>query len=113
MRLAVLTTVALLATSGAAFAHDTSAIDATKVQQRQRIEHGRYTGQLTRHEYRRLMAEQADIAAMERRAKADGFVSHREFRAIRSAQHAAAQHIYAEAHDWQVSPWRRWSYRFR
>jgi hypothetical protein len=117
MKLAVLSlllsTGALLATTGTAAARDTSVIDSVQAQQRYRIERGRYTGALTRHEYRQLKAEQAHIAAMERRAKADGYVSYREYRAIRNAQHAAAQHIYAEIHDGQVSHWRRWLYRHR
>lgn len=113
MKLAALTVAALLATGGSAFAHGSSVIDTTQAQQRHRIEHGRYTGQLTRHEYRRLMAEQRDIADMERAAKADGFVSRREFFAIRAAQHEAARHIYAQMHDGQVNPWRKWSARHR
>jgi hypothetical protein len=113
MKLAVLTTAALLATTCVAAAHDTSVIDSVRAQQRHRIERGRYTGALTRHEYRQLKAEQAHIAAMERRAKADGNVTYWEYRTIRNAQHAAARHIYAETHDGEVSHWRRWLYRHR
>ena len=113
MRLAALTTLALLATSGAAIAHDSFVIDRTQAQQQRRIEHGRLTGQLTRREYKHLLAEQRDIAAMERRAEADGYLSEREYRAIRAAQNAAARHIYGEMHDGQISLWRRWQYRYR
>jgi hypothetical protein len=106
-----LSTIALLATTGVAAAHDTSTIDTVRAQQRYRIEQGRQSGALTRHEYRQLRGEQARIAAMERQAKADGFVSRREYRAIRTAQYAAARHIYAESHDGDVSRWRRWRNR--
>lgn len=111
MKLAALSIVALLATTGMAQAHDTSMIDAVQAQQRHRIEHGRHTGQLTWREYRHLRAEQRHIARMEREAKADGQVSRHEYRAIRSAQHAAARHIYAQKHDDQVSFWRGMRYR--
>jgi len=111
MKLAALSIVALLATTGLASAHDTSTIDAVQAQQRHRIEHGRQAGQLTWREYRQLKAEQRHIARMERHAKADGFVSHREYRAIRHAQRAAGRHIYQETHDGQVAFWRGMRHR--
>jgi len=106
MKLAALSIAALLATTGMASAYETSSIDAVQAQQRHRIEQGRNTGQLTWREYRLLKAEQGRIARMERHAKADGFVSRREYRAIRDAQHEARRHIHQEAHDGQVSFWR-------
>ena len=106
MKLAVLTTLALLATTGIASAHDTWSIDNTQARQRHRIEQGRLSGELTRREYWRLRAEQRHIAAMERRAKADGVVTAREYHAIRNAQRMARRHIYQETHDEQVSRWR-------
>lgn len=113
MKLAALTVAALLASAGSALAHSSSVIDTTQAQQRHRIEHGRYTGALTRHEFRRLMAEQRAIADMERAAKADGVLSRREFRAIRAAQHEPARNIHAQMHDAQFNPWRKWSSRHR
>lgn len=106
MKVAALSIVALLATTGIASAHGTSGIDAVQAQQRYRIEHGRQTGQLTWREYHRLNAEQRQIARMERFAKADGFVSHREYHAIRAAQRAAGRHIFEQKHDGQAALWR-------
>jgi len=113
MKVVLLSTAALLATTGVALAHDTSVIDSVQARQRHQIAYGRHVGELTRREYRQLMAEQAHIAAMERRAKADGIVTGYEYRAIRRAQRAAARNIYAETHDGQVSFWRRWVHRHR
>lgn len=106
LKLAGVGIAALLATTGVASAHDSWSIDGVQAQQRQRIIHGRQTGQLTWREYRALMAEQRHIAHMERLAKSDGFVSRREYRAIREAQREAGRHIRAEKHDGQVSFWR-------
>ena len=113
MKLAVLATAALIASGGVAFAHDTFLIDETQARQRHRIEHGRHTGQLTWREYRRLLDEQADIAAMERRARADGHVNRREYHAIRMAQYAARRHIGQQLHDAQHSRSPRWRHRVR
>lgn len=89
----------------------TPRIDANQAQQRARIEEGRRSGQLTRGEYERLSAEQERIAAMERRAKADGVVTPGERYAIRGAQNDASRHIWQEKHDGE-SRWSRWSRRW-
>ena len=46
--------------------------------QRARIERGFHAGAITRWEFRRLMAEQQDIQAMERAFVSDGFLTPRE-----------------------------------
>lgn len=109
------TAVFSLAGSGLAAAHDerVERIDDIRASQARSIEQGRYTGELTRREYRELLSEQARIREMEQRAKADGHVSRREFRDIREAQAEANRHINTEAHDGQVSLWRRWLSRHR
>jgi len=88
-------------------------IDAIEAREAAAIEQGRYSGQLTRREYRDLKAEQQAIRSMEARAKADGYVSKREYREIREAQSNAARHIYQETHDGQKSWYRRWLYNHR
>ncbi len=92
-------------------ATETPYIDANQAEQRARIEQGRRNGQLTRSEYYQLMDEQDRIAAMERRAKADGFADPIERRRIREAQDAAGRHIYLETHDTEMRGhrwYRRW-----
>ena len=49
-------------------------INMRQEQQRTRIDRGFYRGAITRFEFRRLMAEQHDIQAMERAFVADGFL---------------------------------------
>jgi hypothetical protein len=88
-------------------------IDEVQAREAAAIEQGRYKGDLTRREYRELLAEQARIANLERKAKEDGYVSRREYREIKEAQSSAARHIDSETSDGQVSFWRRWLYRSR
>jgi hypothetical protein len=104
-------TLAMTATS--AFAYGEATIDANEAVQASRIEQGRYSGQLTRREYRALKAEQARIHEMEARAKADGYVSKREYNQIHDAQINAYRHIKSESTDGQVSWYRRWLYNHR
>jgi hypothetical protein len=89
----------------------TPGIDATRAEQRAKIEEGRGNDQLTRREYDRLLAEQDRIAAMERRAKADGIATPHERRQIREAQHDAERHIYQETHN-NETRWNRWHRRW-
>jgi hypothetical protein len=97
----------LTAMSFGALAHDTAPIDRAQAWQMQQIQEGRRNGSLTRREYEALMAEQARIADMERRAQVGG-VTGREYRELRQAQKEAAANIAAEATDRQVNIWRRW-----
>jgi hypothetical protein len=100
----------LLLASGAAFAGREDTIDANDTILRQRIEQGRYSGQLTRREYRELNAEQAKIEADIARAKADGYVSKREYQKIHDEQIAAYRHVKTDTNNTQVSWWRRFLY---
>ena len=74
-------------------------IDQREANQSARIEQGRRSGELTRHEVSILKAEQSRIESMEARARADGVVTRREAKAIEQAQDAASRHIYRESHD--------------
>ena len=113
MKRIVFTAAAVVISATSAFAYGEDTIDANQDVQKSRIEQGRYNGQLTRREYRQLLAEQARIAEMERAAKADGRVSRGEYREIHDAQNDAYRHIKAENGDGQTSFWRRWLYRNR
>jgi hypothetical protein len=79
--------------------NSTPGIDRRQAIQNYQIERGRANGSLTGREYAALKAEQARIADLERRAKADGVVTYAERARIRSAQQDAARHIYSETHD--------------
>lgn len=110
-RIAIAAALALAATTTIAGAHERprtyggygggSSIDRTQAIQQHRIEQGRRTGSLTVFEAYKLRAEQARIAALERRAKADGHLSHAERARIVAAQRHASRHIYQETHDAQ------------
>ena len=104
----LITTAAFALTASGAFAYGTKTIDANEAAQANRIEQSRLTGQLTKKEYRDLQVEQARIQAMEARAKADGYVSKREYNQIHNAQLNAYDHIKQEANDGQVNFLRRW-----
>lgn len=107
---AMVTALVFLA-AGTASAHDRSAIDQTRNAQIDAIIHNRSTGQLTRREAEALLAEQNRIAAAERRARADGHLSGREYRAIREAQQDAGHHIAEDSTNARVNWWRRWTWR--
>ena len=77
----------------------TPGIDRRQAEQDRLIERGQRTGTLTRSEAAQLKAEQARIAELERRAKADGIVTRDERLQIRTAQQQAERHIYEESAD--------------
>jgi hypothetical protein len=107
MKVIAIATATLIATTISASAHSTKWLERTQDMQNQQIEQGRYSGELTRREYWQLQAEQARIADMQRAAKADGYISGREYRAIREAQQQAARHIADESRDGQANWFRR------
>lgn len=76
-------------------------IRARQSEQLARIERGIHRGSITRWEYRRLMAEQQDICAMERTFVSDGFLSPPERAELHRRLDMAAHHIFVEAHDAQ------------
>jgi hypothetical protein len=109
--LALVAAVAAITTTMAtsAFAYDREAqIDIRRAEQAYRIRHYRYVGELTLLEQWRLQAEQRRIAATERAAERDGYISRAEARRIGEAQDRASWHIYRESHDGQKAWWRTW-----
>lgn len=81
-------------------------IDIRQANEAARIQQAQRSGQLTLRETISLKIEQARIANMERNAKADGVVTHREAKALDHAQDAASKHIYQESHDSQKAWWK-------
>lgn len=74
-------------------------INARQEEQRARIERGFHRGAITRWEFRRLMAEQHDIQAMERAFVSDGFLHPRERAELHRRLDIAGSHIWHEARD--------------
>lgn len=102
---------ATVAASTGASAHERdreARIDMRHAEQAYRIRHNRHTGELTLVEKWRLQNEQRRIAAMERAALRDGYVSRSEARRISEAQNRAAHDIYRQSHDGQKAWWRHW-----
>ena len=75
------------------------AIDQRQYRLEQRIEEGRRSGELTRHEYGRLRNELALIARDERIYRSDGFVSPREWQALNARLDALSQQVRYERRD--------------
>ena len=101
MKRIALASLALVASLGSAQAYDS--IDARQAQQDRRIEEGRRAGQLSGREYNLLKAEQARIAADERRAKADGYVSPQERARLDRDRDDASRHIREHKHNSEVA----------
>jgi hypothetical protein len=76
-------------------------INFRQEEQRARIERGFHRGAITRWEFRRLMAEQQDIQALERAFVADGFLAPHERAELHRRLDMASSHIFFEARDHQ------------
>ena len=77
-------------------------VDRREDRQHDRIAQGIRSGELTRNEAQRLMAEQRMIRQEERLYKSDGVVTPWERRDLQRDLDVASQHIYNETHDGQV-----------
>ena len=69
-----------------------------------RIQAGKQSGELTRHEARRLHAEQKAVDRAQNKAAADGSVSTQERQHIRRMQHRADKDVYRQKHDAATKP---------
>src|SRR5215470_146366 len=82
-----------------AFAGDNHGINWVQKREQARINQGVRSGELTRHEARRLEAEQARIRVDERFYRADGKLGPRERERLRKELGHASHDIYREKHD--------------
>jgi hypothetical protein len=83
---------------------NTPLIDKHEASQEQRIKEGRQSGELTRHETRRLKGEQKAVDRTQTKAAADGTVTAQERQHIRKAQNKAGKDIYRQKHDGASAP---------
>jgi hypothetical protein len=100
MKALVLATVLVGLSTATALAQSTPGIDKREQRQYQRIVKGVKSGELNRRETNRLLAGQARVHRMERRAKADGKVTWLERARIRTEQTRQSRRIYRQKHDW-------------
>jgi hypothetical protein len=95
--------IVFLGLTTAVCAQATPEITKTQVNQQERIEQGRESGELTKREARKLEREQARIQYDKKAAKADGVVTPQEKRKIKREQNKASRKIYRQKHDVQTS----------
>jgi hypothetical protein len=74
-------------------------IDARQQQQMEQIMHGLRTGDISRHEARRLMYEQREIEQLQHQYLADGRLNRDEWQDLDRRLDRAAHDIRAEKHD--------------
>ena len=82
----------------------TPRVDQREANQQKRIDAGVASGQLNARETHRLDKQQARVAAVEAKDKADGTVTKKERRQLHRMQDRSSKNIYAQKHDAQVAP---------
>ena len=79
-------------------------VNARQVHQRDRIQHGVRSGELTRRETVRLREQQRDIRQLERAYKSDGALTGAERRDLHHEQNQASRAVHNQKHDDEVRP---------
>lgn len=79
-------------------------VNARQDNQRERIQQGVRSGELTRHETRNVVEDQRDIRQLERAYKSDGTLTAAERADLHHEQNQASREIYREKHDGQDRP---------
>jgi surface antigen len=81
----------------------TPRVDQREANQQARIDAGVASGQLTARETNRLDKQQARVASVEAKDKADGTVTKAERQQLHRMQNHASKNIYHQKHDAQVA----------
>jgi hypothetical protein len=79
-------------------------VNARQEHQRDRLQQGVRSGELTRRETVRLREQQRDIRQLERAYKSDGVLTGAERRDLHHEQNQASRVIYNQKHDAQERP---------
>lgn len=79
-------------------------VNARQHNQRERIQQGVRSGELTRRETGKLVEEQRDVRQLERAYKSDGTLTGAERRDLHHEQNQASRDIYRQKHDEQDRP---------
>ncbi len=79
-------------------------VNARQANQRERVQQGVKSGELTRHEARKVVEGQRDIRQLERAYKSDGKLTARERADLHHEQNQASRAIYRQKHDKQSRP---------
>lgn len=99
--LALGASLALFSIGSFAQATSTPRVDAREAKQEKRIDAGVSSGKLTQTEANRLEKQQAHVADVEAKAKADGTVTAAERRHMTRAQNRSSANIHQQKHDAQ------------
>jgi hypothetical protein len=78
--------------------------NARQQNQRERIQQGVRSGELTRRETRKVVETQRDVRQLERAYKSDGKLTARERADLHHEQNQASRQIYRQKHDAQARP---------
>ena len=104
----VLTLAGVLAAVSASHADDRRTrdpgVNARQHNQRERIQQGVKSGELTRRETGRLTEQQRDVRQLERAYESDGTLTGAERRDLQHEQNQASRDIYRQKHDEQDRP---------
>lgn len=100
MMMKTLTTLCMVGALGASAAF-AGPIDNRQHAQRERIQQGVKSGELTRPEARRLAQQEAGIRRLEAQAKSDGKITRSEALRLDRRLDAAGRHIAVQKHDRQ------------
>lgn len=79
-------------------------VNARQQNQRERIQQGVRSGELTRRETRKAVESQRDVRQLERAYKSDGQLTARERADLHHEQNQASRQIYNQKHDAQARP---------
>lgn len=85
-------------------AQNTRGVDHRQKNQRQRIQQGVVSGELTRNEAADARQNQRHVRRVERRAEADGVVTSKERAKLHHKQNKASRQLRRDNHDGQDRP---------
>ena len=104
VKMAVLAALTCMAAAQADAGVRDPGVNARQHNQRERIQQGVRSGELTRKETRHVAEDQRDIRQLERGYKSDGKLTGAERRDLTHEQNQASRDIYKQKHDAQERP---------
>ena len=94
-------TMLLITTSGLYSQSSIKMLDKKQTQQLKKIENGIQSGELTKVEAKKLIKQKRKLTKLNKKAKADGFVSPKEKAKLKKEVKKLDKKIYKEKHDRQ------------
>jgi hypothetical protein len=94
-------TILLIGTSGLYAQSSTKIIKKKHIQQLKKIENGIKSGEITKVETKKLIKQERKLSKLNKKAKADGFISPKEKSKLKKEAKKLDNEIYKEKHDKQ------------